>query len=929
MSEPHRAALRARIDVVSSKAAAVFDEVVGDVAQWAPHEVLAAWVELGCVIASDSSVAAIKYFRETPSLLRGVTPERRLVALDVGRMFGRQAAHAALECIRQYPVLLDRLDDAALRHWAEIGADLAREDYGAGIEYVKESPGIAGLIPVDRFALWAEIGLRLSREDATVKDYLALSYFRSSADWLRDIADPDLRPPLLALALRVAAAEGPAGGQRPGQLTVDLLRYAPVLLGSLPTADTRRALLALGTRVAERAPRMVGDFLRHAPEVVRWVEGSIARWTEWVEEGLAIADRHLERAEAYFSLRSKQAIEVAQRLSHGVFLREVKSSLTFYAEALCGCAVDIRAGRGASSARTERGGVITLPERITMYRTPEDNFRFYKVLTLHEAGHLQYGTYEPLSPAAIQWFGGDHDGPGDAPAATSLLERFPDALLAQNLWTIVEEARVDFLLRHEYPGIRRDMDAVLAEQLRGRPTLETLPRRAAILEGLLQLSVADTAEIPLPVLDVVTQGYRLLSRVRTPGATVEDVLRVLFELYPLVAEGFSEDTPIAPAAADQDPPAEFDQLAMGHAPIGSFAFRDTLAAPQVHTTQHGGEPGRTEPAAFRVEDPRTPQGPPAAPDHREHDEALPASGHGIDDGFWYDEWDGAAMEHKPRWCRVKERPADDGDSDDVEALLAGTRGAMRSLVRAFETIRPEAFRKRRRQPDGDEIDLDAALAAAVERRAGLSPVERGYQRRDKTVRDVAAALLVDVSGSTGRQIHAGGPMPRRVIDVERESLALLGAALHALGDEYAIYAFSGRGRMDVACRVIKDFGTPWGPPVLRRIGGMRPTGQNRDGAAIRHATARLHRRPAAVKLLIIVSDGRPLDDEYGGDYALDDTRSALHDARAQDVRPFCVTVDERADQYIAAMYRDVQYTIVTDAASLPHRLPRLYKRLTV
>ncbi|MEO5657836.1 MAG: VWA domain-containing protein [Nitrospiria bacterium] len=928
MSEPPRAALRARIDVVSSKAAAVFDEVVGDVAQWAPHEVLAAWVELGCVIASDSSVAAIKYFRETPSLLRGVTPERRLVALDVGRVFGRHAAHAALEYIRQCPVLLARLDDAALRQWAEIGADLAREDYGAGIEYVKESFGIAGLIPVDRFALWAEIGLRLSREDAAVKDYLALSYFRSSADWLREIADPGLRPPLLALALRVAAAEGAPSGQRPGQLTVDLLRYAPVLLGSLPTDETRRALLALGTRVAERAPRMVGDFLRHAPEVVRWVEGSIARWTEWVEEGLAIADRHLERAEAYFSLRSKQAIEVAQRLSHGVFLREVKSSLTFYAEALCGCPVDIQAGRGASSARTERGGVITLPERITRYRTPEDNFRFYKVLTLHEAGHLQYGTYEPLSPAAIRWFGGD-DRPGEAPATTSLLDRFPDARLAQNLWTIVEEARVDFLLRHEYPGIRRDMDAVLAEQLRGRPPLETLPRRAAILEGLLQLSVADTAEIPLPVLDVVTQGYQLLSRVRTPGATVEDVLRVLFELYPLVAEGLSEDTPIAPAPADQDPQAEFDQLAMGHAPIDSFAFRDTLAAPQVHTTQHGGEPGRTEPAAYRVEDPQTPQGSPAAPNHPGDDETLPASGRGTDDGFWYDEWDAVAMEHKPRWCRVKERPADDGDSDDVEALLAETRGAMRSLVRAFETIRPEAFRKRRRQPDGDEIDLDAALAAAIERRAGLSPVEHYYQRRDKTVRDVAAALLVDVSGSTGRQIHTGGPKPRRVIDVERESLALLGAALHTLGDEYAIYAFSGQGRMDVACRVIKDFETPWSPAVLRRIGGMRPMGQNRDGAAIRHATARLHERPAAIKLLIIISDGRPLDDDYGADYAMDDTRSALQDARAGGVRPFCVTVDERADQYIAAMYRDVQYAIVSDAASLPQRLPRLYRRLTV
>jgi nitric oxide reductase NorD protein len=83
-----------------------------------------------------------------------------------------------------------------------------------------------------------------------------------------------------------------------------------------------------------------------------------------------------------------------------------------------------------------------------------------------------------------------------------------------------------------------------------------------------------------------------------------------------------------------------------------------------------------------------------------------------------------------------------------------------------------------------------------------------------------------------------------------------------------------------------------------------------------------------VKLLILLSDGRPLDDDYAADYALEDTRSALREARAVGIHPFCVTVDDRADAYIERLYGDVHYTIINDVRSLPERLPKIYKRLT-
>lgn len=929
---PDRRALRARIDVVSSKAAAVFDDVATDAERILGPDALARWVELGCVIASGSSVAAIKYFRESPALCEQIEISAMDAVLDVALALGREAPNAALEFFRQAPDLATRLDPAALRQWGAIGADVARQDYGTGIEYVKESARMIGLIPVADFSLWAEVGLRLTREDLTVKDYLALEYFRSSAEWLGGLPHPSLRSLLLGLAARVVSADQrPGESQRSGQVAVEVLRYAQVVLRSLPSLDVQRAVLTLGLEVADRAPGLVRDFLRHASEVVALVEGSVPRLSEWVKEGLSIADTHVERAEAYFALRSKQAVEVARRLSHGILLRDVQSALTFYAEALCGREVTIRSGTGASSAPTDAGGVITLPDKITVYQTPDDNFRFYKVMTLHEAGHLEFGTYDPLPSHVLDWFPSrdGSDAFADRPLR-SLLDCFPDPGLAQNLWTIVEEARIDFLLRHEYPGIREDMDRVLFEQLRGRPKLDQLARGPAILEALLQLSVADTAEVPFPILDVVAAAYELIKRVRTPNAAVEDTVRTVIDLYPVVAERLDGPEPVSTEPQAEPPPqSEFDQLAMGHAPIGSFALRDTLSAPQFRAEQRGGAPADRIPSSVRIEDDRPEDA--ASPVTRESEggDELVASGRaGTADGAWYDEWDEAAQEYKPRWCRVIERPADEGAADEAEEILAEHRGVIASLRRYFEVLRPEAFRKQRQQIDGDEIDLDAAVAAAVERRAGLPGSDRVYIRREKKVRDVSAAFLIDASGSTGRQLASGrGPL-RRVIDVEREGLIVLSEALDALGDEFALYAFSGQSRHDVSCLVIKDFDTRPGPAVFHRIGGLRPMGQNRDGAAIRHVVSRLRQRPAAVKLLIVVSDGRPLDDGYAGSYALDDVKMALREVRAQGIRPFCITVDETAGDYVRTMYGEVNYTVIHNVAGLPATLPRLYKRLT-
>jgi hypothetical protein len=290
----------------------------------------------------------------------------------------------------------------------------------------------------------------------------------------------------------------------------------------------------------------------------------------------------------------------------------------------------------------------------------------------------------------------------------------------------------------------------------------------------------------------------------------------------------------------------------------------------------------------------------------------------------YPEWDYTIQDYRMQWCRVLERLAEAGSDEPVSSTLLTHQSSIRSLRRFFESLRPPAFRRMAGQADGEDLDIDAVVRRAAEQCAGCEGGDRIYIRREKRERDVAVALLVDVSGSTGRQIEDG----RRVIDIEKESLVLFCEALDAVGDQYALYAYSGQGRAEVDFLTMKDFDERLGSATAHRLGGLGPRRQNRDGAAIRHAIAKLLAREVKTRILLLLSDGRPLDGDYKDDYSLEDTKAALREARQQGIDPFCVTIDREADGYLRRMYGDVQYVVIDRVDALPSRLPRIYQRLT-
>ncbi len=294
--------------------------------------------------------------------------------------------------------------------------------------------------------------------------------------------------------------------------------------------------------------------------------------------------------------------------------------------------------------------------------------------------------------------------------------------------------------------------------------------------------------------------------------------------------------------------------------------------------------------------------------------------------FLYDEWDHKIEDYRPAWCTLRESRATRVMDAFVAATFHEHGGVVSQIRRNFQLMRPEALRKMRFQSEGDDLDIDGLVEYVVDRRARVSPTDRVYIKRDKRDRDVATAFLVDMSSSTDRKIDGR----KRIIDIEKESLLLMCEALEAIRDEYAIYGFSGNGRENCEFYTVKDFGERYDARVKGRIGGIYARQKTRMGPALRHATKRLMAVDAQIKLLILLTDGKPYDSDTYQDntYAQEDTKMALREARREKIHLFCVTVDQEAADYLPHMYSDANFVIIDDVSSLPQKLPQLYRRLT-
>lgn len=293
----------------------------------------------------------------------------------------------------------------------------------------------------------------------------------------------------------------------------------------------------------------------------------------------------------------------------------------------------------------------------------------------------------------------------------------------------------------------------------------------------------------------------------------------------------------------------------------------------------------------------------------------------------YPEWDYRIAVLRQDWVTVHERDVPAGAAGSADTLLSRHAPLLAALERVVHALRLQGRRRLRRQYEGEDVDLDAAVGAAVELRSRYAPELRVYERQHLHSRqDVTLLLLLDLSESMNdRLADAQGS----VLETTRAASLLLAVVLDRLGERFAVHGFNSDGRHAVGYARFKDFAAICDAPARERIAGIHAGLSTRLGAALRHAGAALASQPGERKLLLVITDGQPSDvDVHDARYLTEDARQAVQVLRSGGVQSFCLSLDPRGDAYAARIFGPAHYEVLDRIERLPEKLPRLVLSLT-
>ncbi len=772
--------------------------------------------------------------------------------------------------------LLGEANPAVTRQFAEVLAHSDKSTFDSVLKSFLDALGgqYRWLLRIPRlFERWCSLGLRL----ASVRHFLGMKFFE-------------------------ACGEGRLGTE-PAEVEFVL--------------DTISLLL-------ERHPDLVPAFIDGYPVLAAELDCEGIR--AFVFEALELARRNPETAAKYLAAKLESSRQTIRIKTTQARLERRKPQLERLARALTGEDIGIESlGALDSDDLLERGcsfvGCATslyLPAAINDCDTRRANEDILKSLVLSACGALLCGSFIRI-----------HGQAGNRTFTDWIIRRTDGQPAAPALVAAAETARVHRFCRSRFPGARLSLDRLLELTRAGLN-----PRRRAnrLLSAALGLGSKDSA-VPIPEED--RELAVKLVRCADISNSVEDTVQAVFGLCrrERIREpiGIPDAVPLLP---DLFFPLEY-----------SSAPGDTPQADLRDSSDAQREPDLEDQTDNRDED-QAAQTDAAGDGDDEREENDDKNRQIARVGYFHPEWDVHSGDYYPDWCCVKECRI--GQRRQAASLSSEVQRYANHVRKIFERLRPEEMAEQTRLQEGDRIHLDHLMEHIAERGVTGGSEMRFYNKTLVNRRDIAVAILLDLSGSTAQEAEArSGPAPsarrtagmpepsgaereKTVLQIEKEAAFVLASGLHALGDTFGLFGFTGTSRENCQFYLFKDFSEEWRERQTRDLLSAFSGSSTRIGAALRHAGWKLENVEAKTRLLILITDGKPCDQGYDPEtrYAHHDVRKACEENQRKGLHTFCISTNENTPADMDLMFPGGRYIILDSLARLPTILSKLYLRLT-
>ena len=587
-----------------------FQKAWGPVSSTLNKAELALWARAGLDLAGQGArswEAACRYFKASPAIV-GLMPFNHFVKwVDCGTSLCRESPTLAVSYFDSSPKTMARLRSRYIESWANLGRSLYKGNWKSSTlsaKFFQASPALLRDLTVPELAQFVTFLDVVSR-----RSYDLAAECMALADRIFPLLG-DRKEPFISLATRhaesnwrqvkglfeatIRALPGIAPGER-----LRLLKLAESLQkngrANIPATmlevsqslaqldrENHGRLLELAEVLLKVSPPAMPAFIRSCPMTLERV--TMLQLERWFEVGLGDLKQNGDKGLAYFRGESAHSQEVLETLSSSVEFQRIQAVMELYCQALSG--EDVKLGPAgelveksigwvSSEAPTTEGSTVYVPSRVDRYPTKEENFAWFKVVSTHQVAHLEFGSFRfefdrpstrfrDLRPELdLIGSGSGEEGASDRGWVTSLhrfFGLFEDRSLALDVFTAVEDGRLDARVGAEYRGIRSSYLKVQRDSISKRPQADTLPTREVMVELLVRLSLQQHRGLPAPAghLAEARKIASMARRVMATSATVEDSAEATLRIYAILASIPNVEAPTDVESIDLDEGIEYE-----------------------------------------------------------------------------------------------------------------------------------------------------------------------------------------------------------------------------------------------------------------------------------------------------------------------------------------------------------------------------------
>ena len=552
--------------VRSWEAASQYFKVSPRVVAYMPFNYFMKWTDCGSDLCKDSPTLASAYFEASPAAM-GKLRSRHIESWASlgGSLYKGTWKSSTLACkfFVHSPALMDSLTFPELERFAAFLDSLSHRSYDLASECLALGIQIFPLIDEDKTAF---ITLASALVDSGWRE--VKSFFDAGAKALPKI-DKEQRFRFLKMAEELVQR---GGSNIPGVMLETSQAFSRI------SPDHHERVLTLAETLIGESPAAVPEFIKSSAQVMDRL--SMTQLERWFEEGMRLLKQNPDGGLAYFKIESAHAERTLEALSSGIEFELIKAIMEMYCRGLAGEEIKLAAspdlvdrniGWVSSESPTTEGSTVFVPDTVDRYQSKDENFSWFKVVATHQVAHLEFGSFyfeferpsmlfedrrfevesqriQTARPDGAQ-DDSDLEGEGLERAWITDMQRyfnlFEDRKLALDVFTVVEDGRLDFRVKYEYPGIKSAYARVQIDSSEGRPDITEMPAREALVEFLVRVSLQQYHEIPAPH-DYVEQAQQITSiarQVLNAEAAVEDTAEAALRIYAVIASIPNEEVP--------------------------------------------------------------------------------------------------------------------------------------------------------------------------------------------------------------------------------------------------------------------------------------------------------------------------------------------------------------------------------------------------